>query len=429
MTRKSPARRLDPMTTLVLSALSLGLAACSTNQPTVVEPPAAQPNVRAVDVPVDPIVLTPLVWSPLVGTITPVKGTDGKIHLAYELLATNLTSHAVRINGIEVVDPDRNNQPVGVDRVVSFKDEDVTGMARVFGGPATFTSTDYSKDVPALQSGLLYIDVTLPEGAAMPSRLKHRLTLASSQHGSAPVTGVSGIVNVSENPPIVLGPVFKGDGWLNGNGCCTILGPHRYTILPSNGALRDSERYAIDFIRLNSDGRAVIGDVKKLESWPFYGAEILAAAAGKVADAFDGRKDEVPGANPTEVTVESAAGNFVIIDMGEGHFAMYAHLIPGSLKVKTGDPVARGQVIGLLGNSGNSDAPHLHFQVMDRPSPLDAMGLPFVFEQMEYQGRASGIYDAVVDLASAGGQLRISTEGAGTRRMQMPLTLDLIGFK
>jgi hypothetical protein len=284
-------------------------------------------------------------------------------------------------------------------------------------------------EIPPLQSGLLYINVALDDGATIPSRIKHRLTFKQGQGPVTEVTGIGGLLRVSDVQPIVLGPPFKGDGWLNANGCCTQIGPHRYTILPSNGTLRGPEHYAIDFIRLDAQGRSAVGDTKKLENWPYYKVEVLAAGAGKVTTAVDGMKDEVPGSTPTGITAETAAGNHVIIDMGDGRYAMYAHLVPGSVKVKVGDQVTKGQVLGLLGNSGNSDAPHLHFQVMDRPSPLDSLGLPFVFEEMEYQGQASGSLDDIQDLAIGGKPISVSKQGRGLRRLQMPLNKDLIGFK
>ena len=82
-----------------------------------------------------------------------------------------------------------------------------------------------------------------------------------------------------------------------------------------------------------------------------------------------------------------AAGNHVVVDIGEGRFAFYAHMQPGSVRVKVGDKVKTGQVLGLLGNSGNTDSPHLHFHVMDGPSPLVSNGLPFVFNSFTGQGR------------------------------------------
>ena len=66
-------------------------------------------------------------------------------------------------------------------------------------------------------------------------------------------------------------------------------------------------------------------------------------------------------------------------------FAFYAHLQPKGIRVKVGDKVRRGQVLALLGNSGNSDAPHLHFHVTDGNSPLGAEGLPYVIESFEME--------------------------------------------
>ena len=81
----------------------------------------------------------------------------------------------------------------------------------------------------------------------------------------------------------------------------------------------------------------------------------------------DGIPENVPGANSRAVpiTLETVGGNHVIIDIGGGHYAFYAHLKPGGIRVKLGDKVKRGQVIGLVGNTGNSTEPHLHFHISD----------------------------------------------------------------
>ena len=74
------------------------------------------------------------------------------------------------------------------------------------------------------------------------------------------------------------------------------------------------------------------------------------------------------------ITSETIGGNHVVLDLGGGRFAFYAHLQPGSLKVKVGDRVTRGQIIGLVGNSGNSTEPHLHFHISNGVSPLGSEG-------------------------------------------------------
>jgi hypothetical protein len=127
--------------------------------------------------------------------------------------------------------------------------------------------------------------------------------------------------------------------------------------LPVNGRLRPPEHFAIDFVQLDEAGRLFTGDPKVLMNWPFYGAEVLAATPGRVVEAVDHLPDQVPGQLPADATAATAGGNHVIVDIGEGHYALYAHLIPGSIAeagLKVGDSVARGQRLGRLGNSGNT---------------------------------------------------------------------------
>jgi murein DD-endopeptidase MepM/ murein hydrolase activator NlpD len=93
-----------------------------------------------------------------------------------------------------------------------------------------------------------------------------------------------------------------------------------------------------------------------------------------------------PSARAVEMSNETVAGNHVVLDLGAGRFAMYAHLRQGSVAVRPGDVVRRGQVLARLGNSGNSTEPHLHFHVADGPSPVDASGRPFVLESFACAG-------------------------------------------
>jgi murein DD-endopeptidase MepM/ murein hydrolase activator NlpD len=89
-----------------------------------------------------------------------------------------------------------------------------------------------------------------------------------------------------------------------------------------------------------------------------------------------------PVKRAAEMTLVTAGGNYVALDIGYGRYALYGHLIPGSIKVKKGDFVKRGQVLGRLGNSGNSTEPHLHFQIADAPSFLNANGLPYLYARV-----------------------------------------------
>ena len=111
-------------------------------------------------------------------------------------------------------------------------------------------------------------------------------------------------------------------------------------------------------------------------------------ADGVVTEVKDGIPENVPGitSRAVPITLETVGGNHVILDIGGGHFAFYAHLQPGSLRVELGDKVRRGQVLGLVGNSGNSTEPHLHFHIENGSSPLGAEGLPYSLASFQVVG-------------------------------------------
>jgi murein DD-endopeptidase MepM/ murein hydrolase activator NlpD len=185
-----------------------------------------------------------------------------------------------------------------------------------------------------------------------------------------------------------------------------------------------AERYAIDFVQLNDKDMLNSGPIDQLTSFGFFGDEIYSVADGTVVKIADGLPEQVPGKLPEGATIQMAAGNHVVVDIGEGRFAFYAHLQPGSLKVKIGDKVTTGQVLGLLGNSGNTDGPHLHFHVMDSPSPLVSNGLPFVFTSFTGQG----IVKDKEPLATGGPVVVDEKALAGPHKNQLPLNDQVVSF-
>ena len=130
----------------------------------------------------------------------------------------------------------------------------------------------------------------------------------------------------------------------------------------------------------------ISGPIDQLSSYAYFGDEIYSVADGTVVGIEDGLPEQVPGKLPEDATIQMAAGNHVVVDIGEGRFAFYAHMQPGSVRVKVGDRVKTGQVLGLLGNSGNTDTPHLHFHVMDGPSPLRIEWPPLRVQRLHRRG-------------------------------------------
>ena len=162
------------------------------------------------------------------------------------------------------------------------------------------------------------------------------------------------------------------------------------------------EQFALDIIKADARGKSHLGSGAKLSDFHAYGADVVAVAAGTVVavtsasaedapmlrrseESMDAYLGRVGAAQQTKLAGGEAAmlGESAIIDLGSNVFAVYAHLKPGSLKVKRGERVAAGQLIAALGNSGNSTEPHLHFQLCDKPSGMSCAGIPPAFENIE----------------------------------------------
>ncbi|MEU5975541.1 M23 family metallopeptidase [Streptomyces sp. NPDC047315] len=169
--------------------------------------------------------------------------------------------------------------------------------------------------------------------------------------------------------------------------------------VPSHGTHVYGQTYAVDVIAEPADGPArppfspLWPLARKPGEYPAYGAPLLATADATVVHASDGQRDHLsrtswPGLIYL-MTLESFVrslgghatifGNRVVLDLGDGTYAAYAHLKRGSLRVRAGDKVTAGQQIAECGNSGNSSEPHLHFQLMDGHDLESAVGLPFTW--------------------------------------------------
>jgi hypothetical protein len=232
---------------------------------------------------------------------------------------------------------------------------------------------------------------------------------------------------VSGRAPVVIGPPLEGGGWVVLNGCCETA-THRRAGLPLNGKFFLSQRVAIDWVRIDERNRAIVGEAGKNESDLAYGQKAIAVKDARVVSVLDGLPDRTPGKLPTDTTLQNVTGNHVILDLGGGLFAFYAHLKSGSIRVREGERVRRGQVLALTGNSGNTSGSHLHFHVMDAPSALAADGVPYVIDSFALEGRV-GSLDNLVDVGQTGAAVDVKRLGApAPRRDEFPLDLDVVAF-
>ena len=354
--------------------------------------------------------LTPLAVEAL-APFTPVMGSDGQRHLVYELKIDNVSGGAFNLKSIDIIDPKRDVVLLELDRAEIAK-------RFALGGSRGKESADLG---PA-QFGVLFVHVALPRGEPAPLKLVHRIT-GFFERINADFTMTAGQTPSSPGRlPAVLGPPLGGAGFVAADGCCDSI-RHVRALLPIDGRLQLAQRFAIDWEQIDSEGRVVNGDPKALENYVIFGKPVLAVDDGTVVASRNDLPEQVPGALPASIPLAEADGNYVVLDIG-GAYVLYAHMQPGSVTVKAGDAVRRGKVLGKVGNSGNSQAPHLHLHVTDSPSPLAANGLPYVFDAFTLTAvDKAGTAD--FDKAEATGSALTLTKVDPPQRLSNMLPLDL----
>jgi peptidase M23-like protein/uncharacterized protein DUF3887 len=139
-----------------------------------------------------------------------------------------------------------------------------------------------------------------------------------------------------------------------------------------------NQRFAFDLVGVDEDGKSKQGDGTRNEDYYAFGREVLAPADGTVIEVVEGVRDNPPGSlNPY-----SAVGNCVIIQHRSEEVSVLAHFKQGTIVVKVGDKVKRGQLLGKCGNSGNSSEPHLHFHLQNSPILQDGLGMKCTFQKV-----------------------------------------------
>lgn len=338
------------------------------------------------------------------------RADDGRWHLSYELRLTNAVSLPVAVTSVQV-------RGGGGRRLATLSGSRLAASMSLLGGGGA------PPTLPASTVGIVWLDLAFASRQAIPARLEHRLTVDVGP--GLPVgpilTDTGGRATVARRGPVTIAPPVAGGRW------ALVASAHRRGLLPVNGALRLGQRFAIDFsARLDASGRTHTGPSNRNASYFNYGQPLLAVAAGTVITAVDGLPDQIPNEN-RPVSLAKADGNHVILRLAPGVYAGYAHLEPGSLRVRRGDRVRPGQVLGRLGNSGNTSGPHLHFQLMTRPSLLDADGLPFVVDRFRLDGHVPSL-DTLIDTDREGTPVPIEPAGAGPRRGVGFTELGVVSF-
>lgn len=297
--------------------------------------------------------------------------TDTGVQFIYELHLTN-TSHAPRtLRRLDVIDDDDGRV------LATFAGRELT--SRLAPAPAGDLQT------PVIRPGqrsVLYLEWQAP--ARRPATLVHMLTYDVQPDAPASLRGARTAVSYAAGAP--LGPPLRGGPWVAIHYAAWANG-HRRVFNTVDGKARIPGRFAIDWVRVDDNGRMARGDPDVPAHALGYGAPVLAVAdAAVVAVRRDMPEAARVSANPRHA-LQDEAGNYVVLRLDEGRYAFYEHLRPGSVTVKPGQHVRRGEVLGELGFTGASTGPHLHFHVANGPSPTGAEGRPFVLGPFELVGR------------------------------------------
>jgi hypothetical protein len=338
----------------------------------------------------------------------PVKGADGKRYLVYHLFLTNLGFSDLTLKSVEVSDATRKNV------LVRYAGKELTDYYRFRTLLPTPPRTEmpnkqYPRQISSGRTGVLFFWLTVDSPAAIPASLRHRFVFesnplikllrgfASDREGGDMILDYYNVL-VSSDKPVVIGAPLRGGDWRCSGGPAYNT-YHQYLGIRV-GRVTIAQRFACDFQKVDKEGNILpnpFPDEITNKMFYGYGAEVLAVGDGKVVFVKDGIPENVPQASgeikpAVPLTRETNAGNWVAIDLGNNRYAFYAHLQPNSIRVKDGDKVRKGQVIALLGNSGNAVGPHLHFHVgneyrLNGGDFNGNEGLPFVFDSFVVGGQ------------------------------------------
>jgi len=303
---------------------------------------------------------------PVAPTVFPSGGTRFAV---YELYLTNFSGAPEVVQRIEVLNADDVASTV----VASIAGEK---LDEVLQGVGAQLPKDHQLNAGA--TAIAYMWIPFESEVRVPGRLRHRVVTANSSVEGA-VVSTHGTELRSLAPPV------RGTGWMASDGPSNdVKNHHRRGVLVIDGHLADSRRFAVDWM-LQKNGESASGDAHNVHSYHAYEQPLYAVGDATVVTAHDGQPDNVPNWGDAfrpavPITMQTVGGNHITLDLGGGQYAWYFHLRPGSVRVKVGEHVRRGQVLGNIGCSGDARVPHLHFEVTTSAVLLAGEGLPYLID-------------------------------------------------
>ncbi len=336
----------------------------------------------------------------------PATTTDGQRHVVYEIQLASQEAVPITVRSLAV--------RTGEGRTLATYDGAQIPMSTRSGPTNTLGPS---------QAGTVWLDLAFPRRAALPRTLEHRFTIGVDGHS---YTFTAARTAVESRRPLTIDPPLRGGAYLNFNGCCEPQ-PHRMAVVAVDGTPYLSERFAADFIQLDATGNAADSeDLTRNDSFIGYGEPVYAVADGRVVSTMNTVPENTPLNEPpgTQFNARTILGNSVVLSLGNGTYAAYGHLKTGSVTVRSGQLVRRGQRLARVGNTGQSGAPHLHFQLSDGPDPIASDGRPYAFRSFRLNGMATNVEPFLMGAAPA----HVVAGATPNRHDQMPLHASVLDF-
>jgi hypothetical protein len=313
------------------------------------------------------------------------KASDGKVHLEYDLVSTSVFPLPVTLTKVVVSADDGRELLTLEGDALQARTQPLGDLTHKAAG---------TREVPSSGSVATLMDVEVPPGK-VPESITNRITYALPADTPKALKALIGglttegpNLDVPPRPATVITPPLSGEGWWNGNGCCLTTGHRSHRLAVDGQRYVTPETFAIDFEQVRGT-RVFEGDGTRNGQYFAFGAKVSSVANGKVVFVRDGLPEQTPGTDP--LGMERAldfGGNQVVVRIGGGVYAQYYHLQTGSIDVREGEHVHTGQLLGKLGNTGNSFAPHLHFELSSGPNVFTSDSLPYVFDSYTWAGEA-----------------------------------------
>jgi murein DD-endopeptidase len=294
---------------------------------------------------------------------------DGNRAIYYELHITNFARDTLELIQLDVLNRDSV-------LVLTLSHIDLPSRIKAIGLDENHTKTILLPGAAVV----VYLEILLPLSETQQD-YSHRLklqTIRGSKRTNIVINGA--LMKPSIQKPLIIGAPLRAGPWV------AVYEPtwqdgHRRVFYTVNGLARLPGRFAIDFIRVNNNGKYADNDENDIKNWFGYLHEVLAVSDGVVA-AMEDNFDESPTiAGYKRPAIGNAKGNYISLKIGEHQYVFYEHLKTRSIRVKIGQKVKKGEILGLLGFTGQTTGPHLHLHIADENSPLGAEGIPFEFEK------------------------------------------------